>query len=235
MKTICVIGDSWAGNVPYSQGIFSHIFEPAGFSVINISAGGASNQGQLRKLETKCLSEDTTIDHVIWIYTEPARDFTEFVSLDYGDDTNARATSYPELTLTDFYYDLEYMQLRDFDQAERLCNLYSLRFIVIGGAGRLPENCHSQKHMSLLSHSWNQEICGLEHMPWNCYPHHVAKMADFGRYNRGQVLEELEKINRLETFMKNRRDLYSDGMHPSLHLYPLLGERIISHLKDAHP
>ena len=94
----CIIGDSWAGNKTTTvQTVLSNEFARTNHTVDNLAASGASNQGQLRYLEFQYL-ERNNADYIIWFYTEPVRNFTEFVTLDYGNDANVAAQLYTDLT-----------------------------------------------------------------------------------------------------------------------------------------
>lgn len=233
MKNLCIIGDSWAGAIASHEGVFSRILGPAGFDVTNIAVAGASNQGQLRLLQYQYLEQGIKFDQVVWFYVEPVRDFTEFISLDYGDDTEAKNTTFAGLTYHDFYADLEYLARHNFEHAAKLAVTYDIPFLVIGGGGVIPRSFDFSPAIQILTRSWNQEIAGLETMPWNIFTHHVIMMADFaGTYNRQQILEELELLEKLESVMKNDAVRYEDTLHPSLHLYPALGDRIIQTLRD---
>lgn len=225
---ICVIGDSWGGNVDCNYGVFSRLFDKFGHSITNISAGGASNQGQLRNLEFQKLDKGNTFDCVIWIYTEPARDFTEFVSLDYGNDTKAAAELFPDLTYLDFDLDLKYIANQNFKCAQRLFEKYKIPFVVIGGAGVVDKDIDNYTFSLSTMHSWNQVISQLDSMPVNCYTHHVVKMADFAKYDKLAVLTELNKIEILEKTMKSDIRKYPDHLHPAVDLYTELVEFIIS-------
>jgi hypothetical protein len=225
----CIIGDSWAGNFPCNLGIFQKILEPLGHTIVNISAGGASNRGQLQQLEFQILNKNTNFDYIIWIYTESVRDFTEFVSLDYGDDVNAAKTMFVDLTYCNFYQDLNYIANQDFKYAQRLFEKFGIPFVVIGGAGVVDQDIKNYNFSEWTLHSWNQEISNLPDMPINCYTHHVVKMADYANYDKKTILAELNKIESLELAMKNKIK-YPDTRHPSTELYPELVNRILKNI-----
>lgn len=227
---LCIIGDSWAGNVPCNHGIFDQRLGPMGHDIVNISAGGASNFGQLTNLRYGYLEKKQNFDCVIWIHTECARDFTEFVSLDHGNDRLARQTQFPDLTLTDLFADFAYIQNQNFAYAQTLSDRFQTLFMIIGGAGPIRADLNGLSSIVWCLPSWHQEICGFKVMPWNCYSYHVGKMLEFGRYDKNQALEELDQIDTLEKYMHDRRDLYPDGKHPSLDCYAGLAQKIQSQL-----
>jgi len=223
----CVIGDSWGGNIPYNLGIFQKILEPLGHTVTNISTGGASNRGQLQQLEYQVLENNSNFDCIIWIYTEPVRNFTEFVSLDYGDDINAANTMFPDLTYCNFYQDLNYIANQDFRYAQQLFEKFNIPFVVIGAAGIVDQDIDKYNFSLWTLHSWNQEISGIKNIPVNCYMHHVVKMIDYGNYDKTTVLSEIEKIELLEKLMKDDNITYPDNFHPSIDFYPDLIKKIL--------
>lgn len=223
---LCVIGDSWAGNVSCNLGIFDRLFGDLGHGITNISSGGASNFGQLKKLEYEHLRKGARFDCVLWIHTECARDFTEFVSLQYGNDEHVRKSQFPAVGLHDLYADFGHIQLQNFRYAQDLFDNFSAPFIIIGGAGPVHVPLDSFTFVPWHLPSWNQEICKLDIMPWNCYTHHVVKTVEFGRYDKKQVMHELDGVDFLEKLMRKRKDLYPDGAHPSLNFYPDLVRRV---------
>ena len=229
----CIIGDSWGGNFPSNLNIFHKILEPMGHTVTNISAGGASNRGQLQQLEYQVLNNNSDFDCIIWIYTETVRTFTEFISLDYGsvDDIDVAKTVFSDLTYCDFYQDLNYIANQDFKYAQRLFEKFSIPFVVIGSAGVVDQDVNKYNFSLWTLYSWNQEISGLKNIPINCYTHHVIKMADYGNYDKKTVLSELEKIELLEKAMKDTTK-YPDTRHPSIDFYPDLVERILAIVKE---
>jgi hypothetical protein len=223
----CVIGDSWSTE-QFSD--IEQIFTVKNHSVVNISRNGASNFGQLRTLRYQVLDQGSTdFDYIVWFHTEPARDFTEFVSLDFADDKSdsvAGSTQFPGLTRRDFYKDLEHIESQNYAYAQQLYNQYRIPFIVIGGAGPL----HYPANFDFVSWSltsWNQEVSGIDFMPVNCYHTHVTLMLSAGNYNRQEVLEEIDRLDQLESVMRSRRDLYPDETHIAKELYPALVNRIL--------
>lgn len=228
----CVIGDSWGGNFECNLGVFEETLSAHGHTVDNISSGGSSNQGQLRKLEYNYL-ETNTPDYIIWIYSEPVRDFTEFVSLRFGDDANAVKDTYPNLTYTEFYQDLTYLATQDFRHAQRLYDAYKVPFIVVGAAGQVDRSIDNFTFSALTIHNWSQEIAKLEHMPVNCYLDHVLWMCEWkNTYNRQEVLEEISLLQSLEHVMLTDAQRYPDGHHAAREFYPPLIERILTNIKE---
>ena len=228
----CIIGDSWAGNKTKNvQTILSKEFAKAGHIVDNLADGGASNQGQLRFLEFQYL-EHNTADYVVWFYTEPVRNFTEFVTLDYGNDANTVAQLYPELTYKQFNKDFSYVATQDFSHAQRLSDHYNIPFVVIGGAGTVDPLISNYTFSKWTLHSWNQEIIQFDRMPKNCYVHHLVKLLNkFTEYNKDEALYEMTLLEKLEIEMLTNRQKYPDGRHPSMDYYPLLVERILKEIK----
>ena len=228
----CIIGDSWAADKTKNvQAVLSKEFSRANHTVDNLAAGGASNQGQLRYLEFEYLTHNQA-DCIVWFYTEPVRNFTEFVTLDYGNDANARAQLYPELTYKKFNKDFCYIATQDFAHAQRLYNRYKIPFVVIGGAGVVDPSIDKYTFSKWTLYSWNQEITQFDNMPINCYTHHLVKLLDkFTEYNKDEAFYEMSLLEKLETEMLSNRQKYPDGKHPTMDYYPQLVERILKGIK----
>jgi hypothetical protein len=228
----CIIGDSWAGNKTKNvQTILSKEFVMANHTVDNLADGGASNRGQLRYLEFQYL-EHNSADYIIWFYTEPVRNFTEFITLDYGNDIEAALQFYPNLTYQQFNKDFSYVATQDFALAQQLYDHYKIPFVVIGGAGVVDPLISEYTFSKWTLHSWNQEIVQFDRMPINCYTHHLVLMLDkFSEYNKEEALHEMTLLEKLETEMLTNRQKYPDGRHPSMDYYPFLVERILKEIK----
>jgi hypothetical protein len=232
----CIIGDSWTGWTPdpednrdsdmYLQVMEQYLNTHGHIVTTNISQCGASNFGQLRMLEYNVNFND--FDYIIWLYTEPSRNLTEFIG------TNDLKIQYPELSFKNFYKDLEYVQHRDFLYAQRLFKKHKKPFIVIGGAGQINTGDIEYPFISWLLPSWNKEISKLEPMPVNCYVHHTAILIESTQfdYNKQEILTELDNLKNLTTLMKNNQDLYHDEHHPSPHLYESLLERMLMQMEE---
>ena len=227
----CIIGDSWTGwtrnpedprySTMYLPAMEQYLNKHGHIVTTNISQGGASNFGQLRMLEYNVNFND--FDYIIWLYTEPSRNLTEFVG------TNDLKVQYPELSFKNFYKDLEYVQRRDFLYAQRLFKKHKKPFAVIGGAGQINTDDIAYPFISWLLPSWNKEISKLEPMPVNCYVHHTAILMESTQfdYDKQEILNELDNLKNLARLMKNNQDLYHDEYHPSPHLYESLLERML--------
>lgn len=225
---LCIIGDSWASNAERSCSYLelNHILDRYSCKYINVSAAGASNFGQLQILKYQILENyKNDFDYIVWVHTEPARDFTEFISLDYGP---IKDDHFSDISLTKFYQDIEYINRQNYNFAQQLFLKFNIPFFIIGGAGPLPDYVNEYSCFSKKIKSWNQEICEFKKMPENCYTHHLIKMIDYGRYTPTEVYEELAAVDKLEKFMRRRLDLYPDGAHPNKVFYQNLVERILN-------
>ena len=233
----CVIGDSWgltSPTIPGYQGL-DLILQKRGHEVVNVSQSGASNFGQLLVLDFQVLQQgQTDFDYIIWLHTEPVRDFTEFISLHYGveSDDNLGRQQFPELTFRHFYKDLEYLNDRNYAYAQQLYETYHIPFLVIGGAGKLNESIKNFGFVHWSQISWFQQILNLNDslsIPKNCYHHHVLRMCDGRYYNRAEFLEEIELLDQLEKAMLEDPTKFPDGGHVAEHLYvPMLDQLLKS-------
>jgi hypothetical protein len=214
------MGDSWTGWTTLNECNQYHIapinnyLKDLGHTIsIDISQPGASNFGQLRMLTHQV--DFSTIDYIIWLYTEPARSLTEFYN------TEDFLEQYPDLSYTKFYQDLNYVQHRDFVYAQGLFAQHHKPFAVIGGAGQINKHDIKYPFIDFLKPSWNKEISNLENMPINCYTHHVETLmiVDKFNYDKSEIMNELDNLEKLTYFMHNNEELYYDKYHPSPHLY----------------
>jgi hypothetical protein len=240
------MGDSWGARKisnkdPIEQAvgydpqklIVDQLLEQRGHTILNISKNGASNFGQLKTLRYSILENNlVNFDYIIWFHTEPVRDFTEFISLDYnnpGDELDGKI-QFPELSFRNFYTDIEYLKFQNFKYAQNLYKDFNIPFVLIGGAGPIGHMPTQFNFVHWKLNSWNQQLCGFESMPKNCYLHHVVKMADYGKYTRKEALEEITLLEKLNTFMSNNPKIYGDTSHPSVNLYPAIIDQILAHL-----
>ena len=227
----CIIGDSWTGwsSEVYIKPIDNYLSTLGHNVTVNTSANGASNFGQLQQLKYNVIDNGIdNFDYIIWMYTEPIRNFTEFVSLDYSNDAEAKDAQYPELSYTNFYQDMYYIQHQDFKYAQQLYNKCKKPFFVIGGAGTILPSVNEFTFAKWILPSWNKEISKLDNMPINGCIHHVAlTMEKDYPYNKEEILNEITNLEQLDKIMKNDKKSYSDGYHPSPELYPLLLNRML--------
>jgi hypothetical protein len=232
----CIIGDSWGGNYAPIQGCLDTALTTAGIDFLNVSHGGASNFGQLRLLDYQVLkSKQIDFNFILWLHTEPVRDYTEFVSLDYGNDNAAGKTQFPNLTNIEFYKDLEYIENQNFKYAQQLYNEYKIPFLVIGGAGPVSKSIEQYNFAHWVLPNWHQQFSKFTGiMPVNCYDHHVVKMADHGRYSKSEVLEELTNIEKLHLFNSNilshEPGIFVDSGHPHTQMYLPLVNQILENI-----
>jgi len=242
------MGDSWAfrrvgDRLPgesvdeyrKKQSIITQLLKYKGHSVVNIAEDGASNFGQLKKLRYNVLEKKLVdFDYIIWFHTEPARDFTEFITHEYshdkGIDNLDGKNQFLNLSFKHFFNDISYLKIQNFKYAQDLYERFRIPFIVIGGAGPIGNIPDKFNFVHWKLNSWNQELCGLEVMPTNCYIHHVLRMIDYGNYDRVESLEEIKNIEKLTTIMHSNTELYSDKAHPSINLYKNIIDQILTHL-----
>ena len=232
----CIIGDSWGTNVKiqFNYGCLDRILIDLGHKVVNISQGGASNFGQLLYLDFQILQNNITdFDYIIWLHTEPARDFTEFIRLDYGNDSNSGKKQFPNLSFKNFVEDLDYLNYKNYVYAQELYDQYQIPFLVVGGAGKLSNSISNFKFVHWCMSSWTQKILNLENaqmLPKNFYHHHVTKMCNGGFYNRIEVLDEISKLDNLEKITKTDVIKFPDSLHPATYFYTLLLNELLDHV-----
>ena len=231
----CIIGDSWGTNHPkqFNYGCLSNELIARGHDVLNISAGGGSNFGQLQNLVCQVLEKNNVdFDYIIWMLGEPSRDFTEFISLDFGNDELAGKSQFPEMTFNDLYKDLKYIEYRNYLFAQEIYDKFKIPFIIIGCSGSITNFSENFNFAKWRLKSWNQEICGLTEMPVNCYRTHIKLMIEYGKYDEIVATEELTRQSILYELMRTTGNKnYPDGFHPSTELYIELVGRILNAIK----
>ena len=227
----CIIGDSWGNSEPLIETI-----ELKSHSVLNLAQGGASNFGQLRNLNWGLIEKRfTNIDYIIWMLVEPARDFTEFVSLEFGDDELAGRNQFPELTFNDLYKDLKYIEYCNYLYAQEIYDKFKIPFIIIGSTGSINNFSENFNFAKWTLKSWNQEICKLSEIPFNCYRKHIKSMIEYGKYDEVVANEELTRQTILYNLMRlTDKTNYPDGVHPSDELYVELVDRILNEIKERN-
>lgn len=235
----CVIGDSWGMNVPgqAGHGCIDQILQQKGHQVVNISQGGASNFGQLLMLNFQILQQgNTDFDYIIWLHSEPARDFTEFVSTHYRNNNNDEVgqQQFPQLSFENFVSDLEYINNQNYIYAQELYKQYHIPFLVVGGAGKLNETIGRFDCVHWSLPSWFQQILNLDNtssIPKNCYHHHVTLMCDGGMYDRIEFLQEIALLDNLEKIMKHNKTKFPDSAHAAEYLYTPMLELVLTQVE----
>ena len=229
---LCVIGDSWAGIDPYKE-LIINLLSQAGHSVINLAHGGASNHGQLQNLQYELLEKDK-VDYIIWFHTEPVRDYTEFISMTYSFD-NIPSPYFSDIGKKNLVEDLHFLNTQNYQYAQDLYEQYHTPFLVIGSAAPLSPSIETFSFFRYKIDSWNKQISGFEFedMPLNCYTHHLVQMLTHNEeYKSQQALDELQKTDKLEIFMRSDKQKYPDTTHPNPSFYPELIDNILNFLKD---
>ena len=227
---LCVIGDSWAGIDPYKE-LIINLLSQAGHSVINLAHGGASNHGQLQNLQYELLEKDK-VDYIIWFHTEPVRDYTEFISMTYSFD-NIPSPYFSDIGKKNLVEDLHFLNTQNYQYAQDLYEQYHTPFLVIGSAAPLSPSIENFSFFRYKIDSWNKQISGFEDMPLNCYTHHMVRMLTHNNeYKSQQALDELQKTDKLEIFMRSDKQKYPDTSHPNTCFYPDLIDNILNFLKD---
>lgn len=227
---LCVIGDSWADIDEYRT-LIENLLGQAGHSVINLSKGGGSNHGQLQNLQYGLL-EKNKVDYIIWFHTEPARDYSEFISMIYSFD-HIPSPYFSNIGKKNLIEDLHFLNTQNYQYAQDLYEQYHTPFLVIGSAAPLSPSIENFSFFQYKIDSWNKQISGFEDMPLNCYTHHLVRMLTHNKeYKSEQAFEELQKTDKLEIFMRSDKQKYPDTAHPNLCFYPDLLNNILNFLKD---
>jgi hypothetical protein len=201
-----------------------------GHSVTNISAGSASNFGQLRDAYWR-LRDATDYDYIIWFHTEPIRDIVETVI----DDPVDGPIQYSDFHNIKNYADaLTYINERNYAYAQdTIYNKFKIPFIVVGGVGRLEQSINKFSFAKYTIHSWMQELLNLNYelprnqMIWNRW-HEVFDTFNYS--DRQYVVEELESAEHYQGLLK-QNPLFPDDMHVIGSEYEKLAVRLLEMIK----
>jgi hypothetical protein len=196
-----ILGDSWGlGEWRIHNKIMElvpdtgidYYLRKLGHTVTNVSAGSASNFGQLRNAYWT-LRKNTDYDYIIWFHTEPIRDVLETVIDDAVVDG---LIQYPEYkNITDYVEAMEYINNCNYNYAQNnIYNEFGIPFIVIGGIGRLDESIDSYEFAKYKIYSWPEELLHIDyHLPKNVLSLETwEKVFSTFKYDKQQVLTAIE-------------------------------------------
>jgi hypothetical protein len=230
-----ILGDSWGlGEYRLADGRLELVPDTGlefyltqlGHTVTNISAGSASNFGQLRDAYWR-LRDHADYDVIIWFHTEPIRDIVETVIHDPVDGP----IQYPDFGSIKNYADaLTYINQRNYAYAQdTIYSEFKIPFVVIGGVGRLEQSIDQYDFAKYTIHSWMQELLNLDYplprnqLIWNRW----SEVFDTFNYSdRQHVLEELESAEHFQQLLKQSL-LFPDDMHVVGPEYEKLAVRLL--------
>lgn len=234
-KRFFILGDSWGCGewewdsevvqlVP-DTGVEYYLTEQ-GHSVTNISAGSASNFGQLRHANYT-LMEDSNYDYILWFHTEPVRDILETII----NDPQEGKIQYPDFDISDYFLALKYIHKQNYVYAQKMYDKYKIPFVLIGCNSSVHNIIDNYTFSRYNIHSWANELLKLpEHeIPENWRLERLELVLDYykGQINKEQLLSEISKMEKLDDVMLQ---VFPDGMHPSRTDYKNLTMRLLKEL-----
>jgi hypothetical protein len=232
-----ILGDSW-GLGEYNKnpkgldlipntGI-DYYLKNLGHWIVNKSAGGSGNFGQLRNAYWK-LKESSDYDYIIWFHTEPIRDIVEIII----DDTIDGPKQYPEFkTIKDLNLAFKYVNDCNYNFAQnKIYAEFKIPWIVVGGVGRLEDSITNFSFAQHKIYSWPEEILGLNYkLPRNqMHWHRCGEMFVRFVYDKQQVVDELDAVKNYQKLFQ-RSQLFPDDMHVTRIEYEKLANRILKML-----
>jgi hypothetical protein len=233
-----ILGDSWGvgeyrivgGNMePVPDSGLDYFLTELGHTVNNISAGSASNFGQLRHAY-QTLQAYGNYDYVVWFHTEPVRDIVETII----DDRTDGPKQYPDFQNIKSYYEaLTYVNNRNYQFAqETIYAEFKIPFIVIGGLGRLEDAINDYEFAKYKIHSWTEEILDLTYqLPRNFLRwHRWPEVFENFNFDRHQISEEFSAAENYQKLLQNS-EAFPDDAHPKKTEYEKLAYRLITLLE----
>lgn len=235
-----ILGDSWGvGEWSGDRGMDSHILESVpntgtgawlqsyGHHVVNISAGSASNFGQLRKAYWT-LEEHHDYDWIIWFYTEPFRDIIETVINDSIDGPK----QYPEFTVRDFPR-CEYITSQNFSYAQMIYEKFKIPWVVIGGQTSVPESINGYNFAHHVIGNWSGELLDLDFQipeyTWFSWEKFQTIFDFYGINEQDFVKQEIDVLDKVDIVLAKSREskYFPDDCHASNLAHAKLTSRIL--------
>jgi hypothetical protein len=238
MKLI-IIGDSY-GVGEYQ--ILHHKMEPIantgldfylkniGHTVDNLSAGSASNFGQIRNLKTHLTEKNSNYDYVIWFHTEPIRDIVETIK----DDPVDGPKQYPNFfDFDDFDQACEYVNEQNYSFVQRIFDTFTIPFITIGGVGRIDACIEKFNFSKLVITSWIEDALNIKNLPRNFLGWHRWEEAlNIKNFDKQTLFAHISATQKYQQLLKEST-LFPDDNHMVRTEYQKLSLKIDEFLQNA--
>lgn len=229
-----IIGDSWGIGeyaiikqlmTPVPHTGIDHYLQYHGHKVENISAGSASNFGQLRHCRTVLEQSDSVPDYIIWFHTEPVRDIADTVI----DDELDGPIQFPLINnYNDFDQAMQYMNYQNYVFAQTIYDQFQCPFIVVGGLGKLHSCIESFSFASYKIYSWAQEMLNLTDLPDNIFSRNREKeIVNQFKFTKDSIINAIDSSKRYQELLNNSTK-FPDGLHPARSEYEILCHRILT-------
>jgi hypothetical protein len=231
-----MLGDSWGvGEWIVKNGLhesipntgLDHYLTQLGHTVTNISAGSASNFGQLRHTYWT-LKENSDYDYIIWFHTESMRDIEEILI----NDSDEGQRYFPDFDISNFESGLDYLDFENYKYAQAITDAYNIPFIVIGGQCLINPVIDQFSFAKYKIDSWLAELLKLQFRPpkntffsWDkikrILAHYEINEKEFIINN----IDQLDKAKVIQDLAKGS-PLFPDDAHPSRDCFKKLATQL---------
>jgi hypothetical protein len=232
-----ILGDSWGVGEwtkksrrfePIPNTGLDYHFTELGHTVTNISAGSASNFGQLRHAYWT-LKENSDYDYIIWFHTESMRDIEEILI----NDPDEGQRYFPDFDISNFESGMDYLDFQNYKYAQTIADEYNIPFIVIGGQGPVNPLINQFSFAQHVIHSWLAELLELNFIPpkntffsWD----KIARILDhYGVDEKEFIVNNIGQLDKAKIIedLASASPLFPDNAHPSSECFRQLAQRII--------
>ena len=218
-----ILGDSWGvGEYFLNNMVLQSVpntgagywLESFGHSATNISAGSASNFGQLRHAYWT-LKENNDYDYIIWFYTEPFRDIIETVI----NDPEEAKIQYPDFVPTDFP-DCKYITHQNLKYAQMIYDEFSIPFIVVGGQCKVPNEINDFNFCYHKIQNWAAELLELDfefpNYTWFSWQKFTEIFNHFGLSEKQFIIDQDQDLEKVKIILEKSKlsAKFPDNGHP---------------------
>jgi len=232
-----ILGDSWGvGEWQKIDGILKPIpdtgidrwLKEPGHDCTNISAGSASNFGQLRHAYWT-LQNDRSYDFIIWFYTESFRDIIETCIL----DPEEAKRQYPDFVPNDFPR-CNYITEQNLKYAQMIYDEYNIPFFLIGGQCCLPKNIEKYSFWREKINNWAAELLELDfdfpEYTWFSWQKFEMILDHYNLDSKKFIIDEYENLEKVKIIIETSKNSarFPDNAHPGRSEFRSLAQKILS-------
>lgn len=233
-----ILGDSWGvGEWRQDNGILfanpntglDFYLTQLGHTVKNVSAGSASNFGQLRHAYWTLKETGYNYDYIIWFHTEPIRDIEQIIIQDPHDGN----IYYPDFDISNFNNALRYVNKQNYQYAQTMFDEFKIPFILIGGQTPIDPQIDQYTFAKYKIDNWLAELAGINfQIPYSTVGslNKIKRILDYYNISFKKFVlnnfDEVNKITLIEDILKTHKN-FPDGGHPSRHCFLELANYIV--------
>ena len=230
-KSILIVGDSWGKGEMGGNYVIAHpgvnlYLAELGYDVIPKAYCGGTNRLSLKRIE-----EHPTVDYIVFFFTDPTRDYQDFINPYWAKNKEEIEFRFP--ALSPFPRHLSYRELW-FERRKSILDaltIYNDKIILIGG------NCRIEKFAKNMGFRHTIDWVDLI-APGNEFPEHWGEIRMISGHNEwirrqtDQMWDEKEKY--LETMAKYEA-FWVSGWHPDRKGHKVISEWIDKTIKQINP